>query len=163
MRALLGVPLVALLAACGGGAATQSVTSVRSSGTLAGCQSISGKHHAYVEIVDSGRVIQTACVGFDTPGIDALTLLKRSGIEDATQKFSFGTAICQLDRVPASYSQCLPQNAPYWADWTWDGSSWAMVQTGPEQVKLTDHEALGWVYTSPTASPSPPPPPPHAI
>jgi hypothetical protein len=157
MRALVGVLVLAFFAAaCGSGA---SSAATQSPGPSTRCGS-AGKHHVYVEVVNGGRVIATGCAGFDGANLDALTVMQHSGVQYATQKFSFGTAICQIDHIPASYAQCLPQNAPYWADWTWNGSAWASVQTGPEQVMLADHQALGWVYTSASGSPAPPPPPP---
>jgi hypothetical protein len=154
MRALLGV-LVLGVVACGGGSASTS----QSPRPAKPCD-IGGSVHVYVEVVKDGHVVTSGCAGVNQASVDALTVMQHSGLQFATQKFSFGTAVCQIDHIPAAYSQCLPQNAPYWADWTWNGSAWAMVQTGPEQVKLSNHQALGWVYTSPTATPAPPPPPP---
>jgi hypothetical protein len=146
-----------LAAACGGSSTPAAGASARVEQSCAG---VLGKHHVYVLVVNQGAVLTTSCVGFDTASIDALTLMKRSLLEFATQKFSFGTGVCQVDRVPAHYTQCLPENAPYWADWVYHGGSWQMAQTGPEQIKLTDRQTLAWVYTPQSGSPAPPPAPP---
>lgn len=143
---------LALGAACGaGGGAPAAQSHPCSTG---------GKHHVYVEAVNAGKVIATGCDGFDGAGADALTVMRHSGVEFATQAYSFGTGICQVDRVPAHYSQCLPAGQPYWADWIWKDGAWQMAQDAPEKIQLSDKEALGWVYTPQTGSPAPPPPPP---
>jgi hypothetical protein len=121
---------------------------------------IGGTLRIFVEVVKDGRVIATDCAGFSQSSVDALTVMRHGGLEFATQTSSFGTEICQVDHIPASYSQCLPQSAPYWADWIWSGGRWQMAQAAPEKTLLSAHEALGWVYTPQTGSPAPPPSPP---
>jgi hypothetical protein len=156
-KAHLALFAALLAAGCGGSSAPKATVSARAEQSCAG---VLGKHHVYVLVVNQGAVLTTSCVGFDGADIDALSLMRRSLIEFGTQKFSFGTGVCQVDNVPAHYSQCLPQNEPYWADWIWKSASWQMAQSGPEQIKLADREALGWVYTPQTGSPARPPAPP---
>jgi hypothetical protein len=107
----------------------------------------------------NGAVVQK-CAGFDAGTEPGLELMKASGIEYQTQHFSFGDAVCQIDNEPKSFSQCLPQNAPYWAMFVYDGSAWKPAEVGVSDVKLSDKQALGWRYTQPDASPAPPPAPP---
>lgn len=145
--------LAAVLAAACGGAGPAS-------GSNGNPCNVGGKHHVYVEALDGGKVIARGCDGFDAAGADALTVMTHSGIEFATQKYSFGTGICQVAHVPAHYSQCLPQNQPYWADWIWKNGAWQMAQDAPEHITLADKEVLAWVYTPQSGSPAPPPPPP---
>ena len=150
--AMILVTVALLGAACG--------NSSSSSGAGAQPCSTSGKTHVYVEVVNAGKVIASGCAATNATSLDALTVMSHSGVQYSTQKFSFGTAICQVDRIPAHYSKCLPTDQPYWADWIWKDGSWSMAQTGPEQIALSNKEALGWVYTPQTGSPAPPPPPP---
>jgi hypothetical protein len=126
----------------------------------ASCTGVKGAHHAWVVVQHlSGSVVER-CAGFDADQESGLDLMKASGIEYQTQHFSFGDAVCQVDNEPKQFSQCLPQNAPYWALFVFDGSSWKTPETGVSDIKVTDKQALGWRYTQPTASPAPPPAPP---
>ena len=149
--ATLALVLTAV-SACG------SSSSTGSANPTAGCINASAPHHAYVVVEHlSGSTVQR-CVGFSTDNIDASTLMDSSGIEYQTQTFSFGKAICQIDSEPKQYTECLPQNQPYWELFLESNGAWAPAQTGYAQVALRDREALGWQYVAQTG-PTPAPPP----
>ena len=151
--ATLALALIGAIAACGGSPAAASPSPTSS------CVNASAPHHAYVVVEHlSGGSLQ-ACVGFSTDTIDGQTLMDQSAIKYQTQKFSFGSAVCQLDSEPAQYTQCLPQNQPYWALFIETGGQWATAQTAFTQAVLHDKDALGWHYVQQT-DPSPAPPPP---
>lgn len=153
MRALLVfLGLGLLCAACGGG----SSASNPAASPAAHCGA--AKHHAYVEVVDNGRVLVTDCVGFDGASIDGVSLMKASHIEWATATDpKYGLEVCQVNSLPAHYSTCLDPHF-YWAGWQWSNGAWTTAQVGISEMKFTDHQGLGWVWTS-ASSASPPPPP----
>jgi hypothetical protein len=160
MRALIGALAVGLpltLVACGGGTtpAANGSPSMHSS-----CAGVPGKHHAYVVVEHASGKVVKACVGFSEAQLSGVSLFNDAHIEFQTQATQYGPAVCQIDNEPAHYDKCLPADAPYWANWLWTGSSWQMAQTGYSDMKFSDHQALGWVYTPQTGSPAPPPPPP---
>ena len=144
--------VITVLAACGGSPATST------SSPASTCIHASMPHHAYVVVQHlSGTTVQQ-CVGFPTDTIDGQTLMDQSTIQFATQTFSFGKGVCQIDNEPKQFSKCLPQDQPDWGLWVETAAKWDMAQTGYTDVKLHDKEALGWHYTQPT-DPSPAPPP----
>ncbi|MGH7609790.1 MAG: hypothetical protein ACREOD_07670 [Candidatus Dormibacteria bacterium] len=111
-----------------------------------------GDHHA----VDS-------CVSFHAARISGEAALRHSGIEFATQQFSFGLAVCQIDHDPRSYSQCLASGQPYWALFIWSGHGpWRSASTGISGVSLRPGQALGWRYVPSSGSAPPPRRPPGA-
>lgn len=138
--------------ACGSSSSTASATPTSS------CINASAPHHAYVVVEHlSGTTLQK-CVGFSGDTIDGQALMDQSGVAYQAQVFSFGKAVCQIDSEPAQYSQCFPQNQPYWALFIETAGAWAGAQTGYTQVNLHDKEALGWHYVQQSAqSPAPPP------
>ena len=122
------------------------------------CVNASATHHAYVVVQHlSGKSLQT-CVGFSGDTIGGQALMDQSGILFQTQTYSFGKAACAIDHEPAQFSQCLPQNQPYWALFVETNSTWATAQTAYDAVNLHDKDALGWHYVQQSdANPSPPP------
>ncbi len=145
--------LVFAVAACGG-----STPSASSTTPAATCVNQSAPHHAYVVVQHlSGASIQ-GCVGFTGDTIDAATLMDESRVEYQTQTFSFGKAVCQVDNEPAQFTQCLPQDAPYWDLFIESAGAWTVASTGYTQVTLHDKEAIGWRYVQ-SSDPSPSPPP----
>lgn len=152
--ATLALTLVTLFTgACGGSTATGSASASGS------CVNQSAPHHAYLVVMHaSARVVQK-CVGFTTDTLAAQSLMDESGIEYQAQDFgpSLGKAVCQIDREPAQFTKCFPDNGPYWSLFVETNGQWAPAQTGYSQVNLGDKDALGWVYTA-ASSPSPPPP-----
>jgi hypothetical protein len=142
--------LALVIAACGGSSPATNPTST--------CVNAGAPHHAYVVVQHlSGATVQK-CVGFTEDTIDGPALMDKSGIEYQAQTFSFGKAVCQLDKEPAQFSSCFPQNQPYWALFIETGGAWASATNGYTDVKLHDKEALGWHYIKAT-DPSPAPPP----
>ncbi len=155
LRASATLALLSTLAvaACASSAAPAAQASPGSA-----CVNASAKHRAYVVAEHLTGSSLTKCVGFAGATINGADLMKQSGIEYSTQVFSFGTAVCQIDKEPAQFSQCLPQGAPYWGLWVAPkGGPFTEAQTGFDAVAVPDGGSLGWVYTPQTASPAPPP------
>ena len=149
--ATLALALI-VVAACGG---SPSAATASPAGT---CVNASAPRHAYVVVEHlSGATVQ-ACVGFSTDAIDGQTLMDKSGIKYQFQKFSFGSAVCQIDSEPAQYSQCFPLNQPYWKLFIESGGHWAEAQAGYTDLVLKDKDAIGWHYVQ-ASDPSPAPPP----
>ena len=150
--ATLALALTSAIAACGGAPAATTASPAST------CVNASAPRHAYVVVEHlSGASVQ-ACVGFSTVAIDGQTLMDKSGIKYQFQKFSFGSAVCQIDNEPTQYSQCFPQNQPYWALFIESGGQWTQAQSGYTDAVLKDKDALGWHYVQ-AADPSPAPPP----
>lgn len=142
------------ITACGGSPATATA----SPSPAKACVNASAPHHAYVVVEHlSGTSVQK-CVGFSTSTIDGKSLMDQSGIEYQAQTFSFGSAVCQVDNEPQQFTQCFPQNMPYWALFIESGGTWATAPNGYTQVVLNDRDAIGWHYVQAT-DPSPAPPP----
>jgi hypothetical protein len=152
--ATLALAFTGAIAACGGPTAVVANPSPASS-----CINASAPHHAYVVVEHLSGTSFQACVGFFGDTIDGKTLMDQSAIKYQAEKFSFGSAVCQLDNEPAQYTQCLPPNQPYWALFIEIGGQWATAQTAFTQAVIHDKEALGWHYVQQT-DPSPAPPPP---
>lgn len=150
--ATLALALIGLVTACGGASGTAGASPTPS------CVNAAAPHHAYVVVEHLSGVSVQRCVGFTADTIDGETLMEQSGMEYQAQQFSFGSAVCQLDKEPAQYSQCFPQNQPYWALFVETGGTWTPAQNGYTQVTLHDKDALGWHYVQAT-DPSPAPPP----
>ena len=144
---------LAFAAAACGGSPTAATTS-----PAASCVNPSAPHRAYVVVEHLSGSTTQKCVGFSGDTIDAQTLMDESKVEYQAQAFSFGKAICQVDNEPKQFTQCLPQNAPYWDLFVESGGAWTAAATGYTQVTLHDKEALGWRYVQQT-DPSPAPPP----
>jgi hypothetical protein len=145
--------LALVIAACGASPGSSS-----SANPASACINAGAQHHAYVVVEHLSGTSFQKCVGFNGDAIDGQTLMDQSGVKYETQTFSFGKAVCAVDNEPAQYSQCLPQNQPYWALFVETGGTWAGAQTGYTAINLHDKEALGWRYVQATdQSPSPPP------
>lgn len=145
--------LAMFLVACG------SSSPSGASNPSSSCVNASAPHHAYVVVEHlSGKTVQK-CVGFTGDTIAGQALMDQSGIKFQTQTYSFGKAACAVDNEPASFSQCLPQNAPYWALFIETNGAWVTAPTGYDAVSLHDKDALGWHYVPASdQNPSPPPP-----
>jgi hypothetical protein len=149
----------AILALALGAAACGSSSAPSASGTpTPACVNASAPHHAYVVVEHmSGKSLQR-CVGFTGDTLGGQALMDQSGISYQTQTFSFGKAACAVDNEPATFTQCLPANAPYWALFVETGGTWASAQTGYTDITLHDKDALGWHYVQASdATPAPPP------
>ncbi|HTX62832.1 MAG TPA: hypothetical protein VMD28_04295 [Acidimicrobiales bacterium] len=166
--AALPVAALAGTAWCGGSLSAppaSATTSVRATWSATApatgsCTGVPGAHHARLVVEPAvGRVV-ARCVGFSGKEIPALTLLKDSRLEVGTQTFSFGVAICQVDDVPAHYTQCLPSGRDYWALFlSANGRSWTSPSVGVSDIKVPPGGSLGLRYDSPNGTPAPPPHP----
>jgi hypothetical protein len=137
--------------ACGGSPATSSASPASS------CINASAAHHAYVVVQHSSGTSFQRCVGFAGDTIDAQSLMDQSGITFQTETFSFGKAVCSIDKEPKSYDKCFATTGPNWSLFVETNGSWVVAQTGYTAVNLHDKDALGWRYIAYEASPSPPP------
>ncbi len=127
-------------------------------GSSGSCTGVSGEYHARVVVETSVSSILQRCVGFSTPSISATTLLSDANVTLGTQKYSFGLAVCQVDGVPAHYTQCLPPGKPYWAMFvSHSGGAWVSAPSGISDTTLSAGDSLGLVYDPPTNNPAPPP------
>jgi len=135
--------------ACGGSPAATTASP-------ATCVNASAPHRAYVVVQhgDTTHKVQK-CVGFAGDTIDGQSLMDQSGIEFQTQTFSFGKAVCQIDKEPAQFTKCFADSGPNWTLFVESGGTWTEAQTGYTQVTLHDKDALGWEYTA-DQSPTPP-------
>ncbi|HUY57851.1 MAG TPA: hypothetical protein VMV12_08485 [Candidatus Micrarchaeaceae archaeon] len=150
--ALATVALGLLISACGEGGGSSSTPTATCTG--------SGKSVEVVVETGSHHVVDR-CVGFTGPSIKGETALRRSKIEFATQHFSFGDAVCQIDSDPKSYTDCFGTGKPYWALFVWSGAGkWKLASTGISDITLNSHQALGWRFVPSAGTPPPPPRPP---
>jgi hypothetical protein len=131
-----------------------------SSGAPGSCARVPGVHHARLVVEPAAGRVVARCVGFRGKGMAALKLLEESHIEVGTQTFSFGVAICQVDDVPAHYTQCLASGQDYWALFlSTNGRTWTSPSVGVSDVTVPPGGSLGLRYDSPNGKPAPPPPP----
>ena len=153
--ALAAIGMALLISACGGGAAKSTAT------PGATC---SGSGHSVEVVVELGnRHVLDRCVNFTGTEIKGTTALRRSGIEFASQHFSYGDAVCQIDQEPKSYTSCFPTGQPYWALFLGSGGGkWKSATTGITAVELKSGQALGWRYDSSSGTAAPPPRPPKS-
>jgi hypothetical protein len=148
----------AVVASCGGGGAPGA--SATTSSTSGSCTGVAGAHHARLVVEPSPGKVVARCVGFSGAGLAALKLLRESHIELGTQTFSFGVAVCQVDDVPAHYTQCLPSGADYWALFlSKNGRAWTSPSVGVSSITVPPGGSLGLRYDSPKGTPAPPPRP----
>ncbi len=87
--------------------------------------------------------------------------MDQSGIQYGAHTLTSGKAVCQVDHEPPQYSQCFPQNQPYWALFVETNGKWASAAGGITDTKLHDADALGWHYVLANDSSPAPPPLPH--
>ncbi|TMC51782.1 MAG: hypothetical protein E6J20_14695 [Chloroflexi bacterium] len=141
-----------LLAACGSQPSASPVAATIQ------CTNTGAPHHAYVVVQHMSGAWMERCVGFAASFIDGQTVMDQSGIEYQAEPVGSGKVVCQVDQEPAQFSQCFPQNRPYWALFIASRSSWSSAGGGYTDVTLHDGEALGWRYVN-AADPKPLPPP----
>ena len=157
--AAFGVALT--LAACGSGSSHSTASAATGPGGGSGsCAGVAGANHARVVVETSPSSVLQRCVGFTSPTITATALLSDAHVTLGTQKYSFGLALCQVDGVPAHYSQCLPSGKPYWALFvSRDGAKWTSASAGISDTTLKPGDSLGLRYDPPTGNAAPPPAP----
>ncbi len=148
---ICGFVLAILLAACAPPSST-TTTSVTT------CSGASAPHHAYVVVEHLSGAASQRCVAFSGDTIDGQMLMDRSGLQYAAKSLSSGKVVCQVDNEPASFTQCFPQNKPYWALFVEVRGVWSSAPGGYADVRLHDGEALGWHYV-PASDPAAAPPP----
>jgi hypothetical protein len=143
--------LALFIAACGGSPTSQA-------SPTSSCANAGATHHAYVVVQHLSGASLQKCVGFSGDTIDGQSLMDQSGVEYVAQTFSFGKAVCQVDKEPAQFAKCFPDNQPTWWTFIEAGGAWTCAQTGYTAVTLHDKEAIGWRYVQTTDQcPTPPP------
>ena len=147
-----------VFAACAPAAATTTTPTATTSPQVTVCAAGSGPHHAYVVVEHLSGASSQQCVAFSGDVIDGQTLMDRSGVEYSARSLSSGKVVCQVDNEPKTFSQCFPQNKPYWALFVEVRGVWSNAAGGYADVLLHDGEAMGWHYV-PASDPSPAPPP----
>ncbi len=145
-------------------AATSRVAAVSASNSVpsasGSCAGVPGAHHARLVVEPAAGDVISRCVGFAGKGLPALTLLKDSHIELGTQTFSYGVGICQVDNVPAHYTQCFPSGKDYWALFlSKNGRTWTSPSVGVSDITVPPSGSLGLRYDSPNGTAAPPPHP----
>ena len=114
------------------------------------------------QLGDNGAIRATGIREFREM-LPALSLLAKSHVELGTQTYSFGVAICQVDHVPAHYSQCLPSGQDYWALFVSSGGTpWTSPSAGVSDITVQPGDSPGLRYDPPTGTAAPPPPPSRA-
>jgi hypothetical protein len=149
--ATLALIAIGIVNACGGSPSTSSASPASS------CVNATAAHRAYVVVQHSSGTTVQKCIGFAGDTIDGQALMDQSGITFQTQTFSFGKAVCQIDKEPSTYDKCFATSGPNWSLFTESNGAWTVGQTSYAQVTLHDKDALGWRYMAYETSPSPPP------
>ena len=153
-RSLVGGALALMMVtACGALPTCSSTTSNKGP-----CTNAAVAHHAYVVVQHLSGAWIEGCVGFSETSIDGQTLMDRSGIEYKAQSVTSGKVVCHVDREPSQFTECFPQNRPYWALFFEANGHWSAAPGGFTDVHLKDREAMGWHYVQ-AGDPSPSPPP----
>ncbi|HUY24412.1 MAG TPA: hypothetical protein VMV09_03785 [Candidatus Saccharimonadales bacterium] len=151
---LAAISMTLLVSACASGG---------EGGAKAGATCTGSGPSAEVVVELGDHRVLDRCVNFKGASISGESALHRSGIEFATQHFSFGDGVCQIDNQPKSYSTCFPSGQPYWALFFWSGKGkWKAPTTGISGVALKSGEALGWRYDPSSGTALPPPLPPKS-
>jgi hypothetical protein len=149
----LGVLLMAAGAACAGPPAS-AASKLNCSGPT------NAPHHAYVVVQHLSGSWMERCVGFAGADIDGQALMDQSGIEYKTQSVTSGKVVCQVDLEPRQFTECFPQNQPYWSLFIEESGRWSSAPGGYADIRLQDGGAIGWHYVPPgDAAPVPPPMP----
>ena len=113
-------------------------------------------HHAALLIEHSGGGVLARCVAFAEDQITGLQLVQRSGVEYQAQSFgSIGSAMCQLDREPASVPPGCFGSGAYWQYFHRQGTGWQTASVGASSSLLHDGDMDGWHY-APGAGQAPP-------
>jgi hypothetical protein len=146
----LGLALVLLTIACGPPAAGSARTTA--------CTGVTGTNRVYVVVEHLSGSTMQRCVTFAGDVIDGQTAMDQSGIEYQAHSVSSGKVVCQVDFEPKQFSQCFPQNQPYWALFVESGGKWTTAPGGFTDLRLHDKDAIGWHYVGAT-DPAPAPPP----
>ncbi len=154
----------AVLAGTGPAGAVSSAAAVSATNSVpsasGSCAGVPGAHHVRLVVEPAAGDVIARCVGFAGKGLPALTLLKDSHIELGTQTFSYGVGICQVDNVPAHYTQCFPSGKDYWALFlSKNGRTWTSPSVGVSDITVPPSGSLGLRYDSPTGTAAPPPHP----
>jgi hypothetical protein len=129
------------------------LTAAAAAALLAALISIRPAHaairHAALVIQHSSGSLITRCVAFAEDQISGLQLVERSGMQHEAQSFgSIGTAICQLDREPATVAPGCFGSGPYWQYFHRQGGTWQASAYGASASVVHDGDMDGWHYAS---------------
>lgn len=131
-----------------------------------------GRNSATLVVEHFNGAMLSVCVYFDSPTITGEDILRVSGVEFATEGYgSYGDAVCQIDREPATYdpNNCFGTSM-YWEMFvSRGGGSWTTSSLGVSSQTFGDGDGEGFHYVpesgglgpgNPPAHCAPPPPPP---
>jgi hypothetical protein len=149
----IGIVIGIVLGACAAPASAPSES--------AGACTSSTQHRAYVVVEHMSGASLQRCVGFSADAIDGQALMDQSGVEYQARSVSSGKVVCQVDREPAQFTECFPQNRPYWALFVDANGRWASASGGFTDLRLHDGDAMGWRYVPASDTNPLPPPLPH--
>ncbi len=98
-----------------------------------------------------------ACATGLSAGADGFDVLASAGFDVRTQEFSFGTAICAIEGLPAlSEEDCFDPSGGYWAYWTAQpGGHWQEHPVGAADTEPAAGSIEGWSWA--TSFPADPP------
>ena len=106
-------------------------------------------HHAALVVQHSSGSLLTRCVAFAEEQISGLQLIERAGVQYDAQSFgSIGTAICQLDREPATSPPGCFGSGSYWQYFHRQGGNWQDSASGASSSALRDGAMDGWRYAA---------------
>lgn len=146
-----------LLSACGSPTAKAPAPGSSTAGSNLACSGHPGGGQAAVVVQAGAGQIVSRCLRVGSSSISALSALQRAGIHIATQSYSFGLAVCQIDDVPAHYTKCLPSGQPYWASFLASpGHGWTSATSGISDITLRPGDSLGFRYDPQSGSAAPP-------
>ncbi len=104
-------------------------------------------HHAALVIQHASGSVITRCVAFAEDQITGLQLVERSGVQYEAQGFGpMGSAMCQLDREPATVPPGCFGSGPYWQYFHRQGAGWQTSALGASSSGLHDGDMDGWRY-----------------
>ena len=119
-----------------------------------------------VLVVDTGGSAQRFCVALDATTVTGIRLVELASAQHGLPySLGFGKqAVCQLDGVGVTGSDCFADYPDFWGYWHGNGAGgWTWASGGAATYRVGDGDVEGWVWGSgDTASTHPAPPPTEA-
>jgi hypothetical protein len=118
-------------------------------GAAPACAATTGPHAGLVVVTDSGT--NTFCVALDDTEVSGLELIELAHAQGGLS-YRFGNgglAVCQLEAVGPSGSDCFDDYPDFWGYWHGDGAGgWTWASTGAGSARIGDGEVDAWVWGS---------------
>jgi hypothetical protein len=128
---------------------------------LSGCGQASSAHHAALVVEHGDGAVTKLCVAFSGAQVTGEQILDLSGVPYKTVSYgSYGKAVCQIQREPASYPpSCWTASSPYWAIFvSRGGGAWTSSSRGISTQTFGEGDAEGFRYEGQSDNTSPAPP-----